>query len=444
MEKSISIGLDIGTTTISAVVLDTFSGSLLARRTVKSEADLSAADPREKIQDAALIEKKTVALLEALLLQFPKTGSIGITGQMHGVVYLDGQGNLCSPLYTWQDQQAAPYCEELKKRTGHTVAPGYGLATHYALQQNGRIPAGAAKLCTIMDYLAFALTGNLKLHCTNAAGLGFYSGDGFDKTALQSLGIDTKILPEVTENGVILGKYRGIPVAVAIGDNQASFLGSVSMPGTMALANFGTGSQISLMTKNISGLSGDGEVELRPYVGGAWLASGSALCGGRAYALLERFFRSFACAAGMDDREGYDVLNQLAWEGLGQDDLPAVNTTFCGTRAQPQQRGSIQNLTEENFTPAAVTAGLLLGMARELKGMFDRMPAQNVTALVASGNGVRRNTALVQALERVFGLKIKIPVHQEEAAFGAALFAAAEAENRPLEDLQRRCIHYNT
>lgn len=435
MEKNVSIGLDIGTTTISAVVLDTQNGSLLARKTVKSDADIPSANPWEKMQDAAVIEKKVKSTLEELLAAFPAAGSIGITGQMHGIVYLDGEGKLLSPLYTWQDQRAEPYCEALRKQTGYAVSPGYGLATHYALLQRNEVPTGAAKICTIMDYLAFVLTGKLRIHSTNAASLGFFSENRFDEAALKKMGVVREILPEVTSGCVAVGTYRGIPVAVAIGDNQASFLGSVAEPETMALANFGTGSQISVMTRKYFR---DCSVEMRPFVDGTYLSCGSALCGGRAYALLEGFFRSFTGG----EQEQYAVLNDLALKGMQMENLPHFTPTFCGTREDPTIRGSICNLGEENFTPAALTAGLLLGMARELRDMFEKMPGEKVTTLIASGNGIRKNPALVQALERVFGMTVKIPSHQEEAAFGAALFAAVAAGDTALDMLQKQCIHY--
>lgn len=436
MEKRVSIGLDIGTTTISAVVLDIHSGSLLARKTVKSEADLPSVHPLEKIQDAAMIEEKVRKLLEELLRKFPEARCIGLTGQMHGIVYLDGNGKLLSPLYTWQDRQAEPYCDEIKAHSGYTVSPGYGLATVYAMKKENRIPKDAVKICTIMDYLAYSLGGKLVIHSSNAASLGFFSENGFDETALEILGIPVSFLPEVDFGCTVAGSFQGIPVAAAIGDNQASFLGSVAEQDTMALANFGTGSQISVMTEQR--ITGDGAIELRPLVDRTNLACGSALCGGRAYALLERFFRSYTG----DNREQYPTLNALAEKGLQMEHLPTVLPTFCGTRADPNIRGSILQLGEDNFTPAALAAGLLLGMARELKEMFAKMPAQEIKALVASGNGIRKNPALVKALERVFGMPVQIPAHQEEAAFGAALYASAATGESDLAEVRRRCIHY--
>ena len=42
--------------------------------------------------------------------------------------------------------------------------------------------------------------------------------------------------------------------------------------------------------------------------------------------------------------------------------------------------------------------------------------------IIGSGNGVRKNKALIKAFETKFEKTMKIPVHIEEASFGAALF----------------------
>lgn len=94
-----------------------------------------------------------------------------------------------------------------------------------------------------MDYAVCSLTGRKAplCHTTNAASLGFFSPErGFDICALEKLGVDAWVLPDYTAENVIVGTYEGIPVSVAIGDNQASFLGSVQCPAETALINFGT------------------------------------------------------------------------------------------------------------------------------------------------------------------------------------------------------------
>lgn len=440
------IGLDIGTTTISAVVLDPREGCAADARTIANGSDLPSPHAWEKMQDPGCIITRVTELLDSLLDRFPDVKSVGITGQMHGILYVDKNGNAISPLYTWQDGRAgigtpAP-AAVLEERTGYRLAPGYGLATHFALTESGDAPADAAKLCTIMDYAVMKLTGNSAplMHTSNAASLGFWltAENRFDTDAVRRAGMDPAVLPHVTDSAVIAGEYRKIPVSAAIGDNQASFLGSVKEPDRSALANFGTGSQLSLLCRTPGSVRTDASLELRPFTEGTWLASGSALCGGRAYALTERFFRRYMTACGIPESEQYETMNALAMRGMDSEQILPVRTTFCGTRNDPALRGSITDISEELFTPEAMIAGVLRGMTEELHGLFLAMPHDAVDTLILSGNAVRKNPALRRMLKRIFGLKTFLPVHTEEAACGAAMFSALASGYGDIQS----CIRY--
>lgn len=446
------LGLDLGTSTISSVILDLTAGTVLASYTIPNDADLPGSHSWEKCQDPVKIMDRVEKLTDSLLRRYPNIGAIGITGQMHGILYLDRQNCPCSPLYTWQDGRAGigspSTCELLQEKTGRSIPAGYGLATHCHLMQTGHLPAGAVRLCTVMDYAAWKLTGfhQLRMHSSNAASLGFYdlNTHRFFPDALEKAQIDPDFLPDITSGAETLGHYRGIPVAVAIGDNQASFLGTVQDGTSMVLANFGTGSQISLLTDATTAASctQSGDLEIRPFLDNTCLLSGSALCGGRAYALLEHFFRSFVSAGDPAVPNQYKVLNQMAMQGLQQDDLPLIRTTFCGTRRNADCRGQITNLSENNFSPESFAAGTLLGMCQELFDMYQQMPKKAVTKLVASGNGVRRNPALRLALQKTFSTEVCMPIHREEAAFGAAMFAGLSGGFCTLDALSKTCIHY--
>ena len=95
----------------------------------------------------------------------------------------------------------------------------------------------------------------------------------------------------------------------------------------------------------------------------------------------------------------------------------------------------------ENFRPGALTAGLVMGILEELKEAFDAMRAltgANPDILVGSGNGLRRNPLMRRMAEALFGMKLMIPAHMEEAAYGAALCAMAASGMRPsLADAQK-------
>ncbi|MBO5909404.1 MAG: hypothetical protein J6Q67_06505, partial [Clostridia bacterium] len=95
------IGIDIGTTSICGVVIDAKTGKVLKSKTVNSDAFIKSDKNFEKIQSADKIIKLATEISESFISK--ETVSIGVTGQMHGIVYTDKDGNAVSPLYTWQD-----------------------------------------------------------------------------------------------------------------------------------------------------------------------------------------------------------------------------------------------------------------------------------------------------------------------------------------------------
>ena len=248
------LGLDLGTTTISAAVLDA-DGRLLCTRTVPGGAAV-AGQPWERKQDARGIEHAALSLLDGLLQEFPDIGCVGLTGQMHGIVYVDAAGQLLSPLYTWQDETGAQpgpdgksTAARLTARTGYPLASGYGLVTLACHQAAGTIPDGAAAVCTIADYLAMRLSGRTapRLTPSMAASLGLFDGTDFDRKAVRRAGLPEQLLPEVSEKAE-LGGGR-LHIFAALGDNQASFLGAGQGRLDAPLVNIGTGSQFSFFTK---------------------------------------------------------------------------------------------------------------------------------------------------------------------------------------------------
>ena len=426
-----TIGIDIGTTTISAVVLETEEERVLEARTISNDSFIKTEHEWERIQDADVIIRKAEAVLDELLELHPEAVSIGLTGQMHGIVYVDGEGRCLSPLYTWQDQRGnlpefngTSLVSDVKRVCGAVISAGYGLATHLYQFRKGAVPEGAASLCTIPDYLGMVLTGRKKplLHISMAASLGFFDGRSrsFRRDQLEQLGADTSILPEVTDAFTILGTYKGRPVTAALGDNQASFLGSVGFRENTLLLNVGTGGQISVLSGQYFEAPG---IEARPLTKDKFILVGSSLCGGRAYAILEKFFRAYAAAAGAKDISQYEIMAKLAAR-IPSEDPMEVQTTFNGTRVNPELRGSITNLTEDNFTPEGLIRGVLTGMAKELHDMFESIhkgTGIEARKLVASGNGVRKNAVLQQIFEEMFGADLKLARYEEEAACGAAI-----------------------
>lgn len=406
------IGIDIGTTSICGVVVETEKGEILKSLTKPNNSFIRSEKSYEKIQDTDIIMQSVYDILSEL--DAGNASAIGFSGQMHGIVYTDSNGDAVSPLYIWQDERAALEYKDGKSYAEHLGCfAGYGLATDFYNEINGLVPENAEYLCTIADYAVMKLCGLKKplVHITDAASLGCFDIENNRFT------LDNPRIPDVTAEFKAAGEYNGIPVCVALGDNQASFIGSVS-DSDNALINVGTGSQISWLTENpVTAES----VENRPFDGKKYLAAGCALCGGRAFAMLEKLFREIANLAGDNVDSMYPQIDKLL-ENKSSSTLDG-DCRFCGTRKDPSVRGSISNISEDNFTAADLAYSVLEGMSQELYDMY-KNGGKTAKELVCSGNGMRKNTALRRIVSDMFGCEIKIPFYAEEASYGAALAAS--------------------
>lgn len=428
-----TLGLDIGTTTVSAVVTE--GAKTLSVLTLKNDAFLPTRHPWEKIQDPNHIRETALQAVSRLLTEHPDVRRVGITGQMHGIVYLNRDGEPVSPLYTWQDgrgDEPTPdgesYACALGRITGYPAATGYGLVTHFYNLRNGLVPEDAVVFSTIQDYIAMVLVGEKRPVTDGSDGASFGLFDvesgSFDPTALKKAGIAPDMLPQLAQSPCI-GSFEGrIPVYVAIGDNQASFLGATGGRRDAALINVGTGSQVSVYSAEYMTCSG---LETRPFPGGGYLLVGASLCGGRAYAMLERFLRAAVQdMTGGEPESCYDAMERLLRLGKPED-VPVLRPLFQGTRQDPSLRGSITGLSTENFTPRHLMWAMLEGMSEELAAMYRsyRAAGGKRAVLIGSGNGLRKNIHLQQCCARRFGQEVVMSDCKEEAATGAALFAQA-------------------
>lgn len=426
----LSVGIDIGTTTVSAIVYDLDKGEQLEAYALPHNS--YARSDQYSEQGTEIILEKAEKLLYHILQCYTNVISIGLTGQMHGIVYIDDKGEPCGNLINWQDKRAdetiekgKTTCDLIREISGEAISTGYGIATHYYNIKNGLVPQNAVGFCSIMDLFGMRICGLQKAitHTSVAASLGLFDlkcGE-FMTDKLARLGINATLLPSVTGDAKIIGRCKDIPVCVAIGDNQASFLGSIGSNEDSLLVNVGTGSQISAVS-DYKELGGD--VELRPFVQGKYLICGSALCGGYAYSMVEQFFRSYLSACGLGEEPQYQILNQLALDAYEKGDACLdVDVSFFGKRSDPERRGAIVGIGRQNFTPAALTLGVLKGMCRELYELytaFDKKKAH----IVASGGAVKNNPLLRRLIAEEFDMTLSTDTLKEEAATGAALFSA--------------------
>ena len=453
------IGLDIGTTSLSAIALDPASGSQVAHRTVANRAGSSPGPGRAELDLSRLYELAMQCLAELVAqADFAPTAiqGIGVTGQQHGVALIGPDASPAVPAITWQDlrvQQPLPGSDRpvlerfitaaggraAFRNTGCLPAAGFLGPSLYWLKLKGSLPNPPVTACFIPDAVVSFLTGAAVVcEPTLAASSGIFDirANRWDSNLLERLDLPTRLFPPIGRAGDLAGSLRrdvaqaigmaeGTAVTVALGDNQASFIGSAQEPVRSLVVNVGTGGQISARSDSFHFIPG---LENRPFPGRHFLLIGGGLFGGRSYAYLQRFFQQVgAQLLGAETPANlYERMSELAASVPAGCDGLQCEPFFTGSRTDPALRASFSGLSPDNFTPAHFARALLEGMANGFSAFFEEMRPVVGTRplLVGAGNGVRRNRLLAQILARRFGMSLLIPSHSEEAAVGAALAAA--------------------
>ena len=198
--------------------------------------------------------------------------SIGLSGQMHGVVPLSlNTGPIC-PAILWADRRGKSVIAEIAAlpadmlaRLGNSPAAGMAATTMLWLKRNR--PGIYAKTDVFLfpkDYVRWALTGTIETDFSDASGSLLY--DFYDRSwygaVLDALGLDRGKLPPIRGSDELAGRVHaagsaltglpeGAPVAVGAGDTPAAVLGSALGDARTLQVSIGTGSQVVRLCSRI-------------------------------------------------------------------------------------------------------------------------------------------------------------------------------------------------
>jgi sedoheptulokinase len=443
----VAAGIDIGTTNVELFLVDLDACRIILRRSAPNRR-LDSADPLAYFQDPQGIINSVQEMLASVSRP---VSSLGVTGQVHGIVYADEMGVPLSPLYTWldrhgsEDLDGASIQTRFAEKTGLALPLGYGLLTHYANRLCKRLPAGARRILGINELVTGALVGK-PLEKTDASNLACFGAfdpvtNRFDKTALEeALSPKPLAFLDYAEPFTLAGETSGgIPVAYPVGDNQAGFLALVARPAETCLISIGTSGQISVYSRRPGSVPG---MELRPYLGLGYLHVGATLAAGKAYEVLANLFReiirrSGGASAAADDETVFRLMKEAAQESP----LPSpliFDTALNGTRQDPARRGSITGIGLDNLTVGNLVQGSVDGVVRELAGFKRDLGTvfDPVSSIVAAGSAVRKNVLFRESLRRQFGREIRTPGFDGGSALGAAFIGALAAKLIAPEDLE--------
>lgn len=201
-------GVDFGTSKIAVVLVDPKRNSILFTESEPHGGDIGLADPSLKEQSVEKVMDAFYRLFGRLENELGARSlrSIGLTGQMHGIVGIDGDGKAVTELVTWQDgrgnalQKGGKTLIQLMEERGgrRRIASGYGIVTLFDWTLNRRYP-GLAGFCTISDYAGMLLTGKKgpSMDPTMAESTGAFDLEkgAWDERYIAALGIDRGLFP---------------------------------------------------------------------------------------------------------------------------------------------------------------------------------------------------------------------------------------------------------
>ena len=270
--RTLLIGIDSGTQSTKALVVDAKSGKVLGTG-VGAYGLIADLPPGAKEQHPRDWLAATRTAIKAALKQARAKASevvaIGVSGQQHGFVPLDKSGEVIRPAKLWCDTTTQTECEEITaklggaKKTittiGNAVLPGFTAPKILWLKKHE--PKNFAKLATVLlphDYLNFWLTGEATMEYGDASGTALLDVRKRQWSAAMLKAIDPSLaekLPRLIASdepaGTLqsatareLGLNPGVLVSAGGGDNMMGAIGTGNTRPGIITASFGTSGTI--------------------------------------------------------------------------------------------------------------------------------------------------------------------------------------------------------
>jgi xylulokinase len=346
--------------------------------------------------------------------------SVGLSGQMHGLVVLDSEQRVLRPAILWNDQRTGAECKEIEERiglgrlielTGNRALPGFTAPKLLWLRRHEpEVYARIEHVLLPKDYVRLRLTGERATDAADASGTLLFDVPRrrWSEEVLEALEIPAAWLPAAYESPYV-------PAAPGAGDQAAAALGvGVDRPGPLSIV-LGTS---GVVFAALPGFAADTQGRVHAFchaAPGSWHAMGVMLSAAGSL----RWLRD---AVGGTYGELVAEAEQWPPGAEGLIFLPYLQGERT-PHADPNARGAFVGLTLRHDRGALVRA-VLEGVAYGLRDSLELLRGLGVEADVgrASGGGARSDLWL-RIVATVFDLPLERPVVEEGSAYGAALLA---------------------
>jgi len=450
--KEYLLGIDIGTSGTKILVVNA-QGEKIASTTI--EYPLYTPQPMWAEQNPLDWWKATVDGIRQILSGQGIAGEdivgVGLSGQMHGSVFLDKNSDVIRPALLWCDQRTVEECEIITnlvgydtvvKETLNPVLTGFTAPKILWLKRNE--PENYAKLTHVLlpkDYVRFMLTGEMAGDVSDASGTAMFNVERrqWSEQMVEAAGIKPSNLTPVFEScevcgaitaevAALTGLKEGTPVVAGGGDNAAGAVGNGIVREGIASCSVGTsGVFFAHLNKLLVDKNGYRTHTFCAAVPNEWHVMGVQLSSGGSL----RWYRDALCA--LEKAEGqnlgidpYELMTKAAAEVAAGSEglffLPYLTGERCPYQ-DPYARGAFFGLTlrhEKAHMTRAVMEGVTYGL-RDALQIFHEMGTTPSEIRLTGGGGKSPLWRQIQA--DIFNSRCVTISQDEGPGFGAALLA---------------------
>ena len=449
------LGIDLGTSGTKTVLFDT-SGTPVASHTV----EYPLYQPRNgwAEQDPHDWWRAVQETVQAVLAQSGAAPTdikgVGISGQMHGLVMLDGQGRVLHPAILWCDGRTQKQCDEITIKVGsdrllavsaNPALPGFTAGKILWMQENEpEVYERCRHILLPKDYIRYKLTGEFATEVSDASGMNLLDVPKrqWSSEILSALDIDPSLLGRMYESCEVTGAVTcaaaeatglapGTPVVGGAGDNAAAAIGTGVVEAGKAFTTLGTSGVIFAHADEVT-IDPKGRVHtFCSAVPGKWTVMSCTLAAG----LSLQWFRNTFCAAERETAIGmgcdpYELMTgQAERSPIGANRLLYL-PYLMGERSpllDSNARGGFIGLSAIH-TKGDLIRAVMEGVAysqRQCLDVFREMGVDVSDMAVCGGGG--RSPFWRQMLADVYGCPVKTIASAEGPALGAAILAGVGA-----------------
>ncbi|QPC81364.1 xylulokinase [Phototrophicus methaneseepsis] len=467
------IGIDIGTSSAKVTLVDVTTGVIKA--TTHADYPVYHPEPGHAEQNPDDWWHAVIDCLRQLQQSYSlkEVAGIGLTGQMHGTVFLGADKKPAYPAIIWADQRSAPILPHIQdvigiepyvRIAGTRPVAGFMVSTLAWLAQNQpQILENSAYVLLPKDYIRLKLTGTIGTDITDASATGLFDvlHETWSQEVISKLGLPGDKLASVSASGQVIGRITplaaeacglaaGIPVIAGCADQPAQAVANGIVSTQNVSLTIGSGGQIFVPTILSNRPVPDARLHFFNHaVPGFAYALGAILSAGLSLHWLRDLFGlgdyATLAAAAETTPPGAEGLIFLPY-------LYGERTPYMDAQA----RGAFIGLTHRHsqaHMARAVIEGVCFALRQTLEIALKQRQDAKPPTLIGSG-GALSQPIWQTILTDILGQPLQVSQIQEQTSTGAALLAsigtgtfadfdqATAAMSRPSQPIEPNFAHY--